>query len=286
MQDPRFTQHSNLLRIHEADYQCRWFKSNPDARSQIFLATKFGGMSIDNSPDYIRRSCHESLERLGTDHIDLYYCHRVDGKQPIEVTVRTMKELQDQGKVRHLGLSEVSASTLRRACKVAHIDAVQVEFSPFAMEPETQGLVAACEELGVALVAYSPLGRGFLTGSIKSPDDFQGDADFRRILPRFSPENFPKNLELVKHLQEIARQNNCTPSQLVLAWLLNYSEQIIPIPGTTKPANFDQNMAAAQISLSESTMGKIKAAIDGATVHGGRYPDSMSGALLADTVEE
>lgn len=249
------------------------------------MATKFAGLTVDNEPDYIRKCFQESLDRLNTDYVDIYYCHRVNSQQPIEVTVRTMKELQDSGKVRYLGLSEVSAATLRRACKVVHIDAVQMEYNPFAMEAETEGLIAACEELGVALVAYAPLGRGFLTGAIKSPSDFE-EGDFRLMIPRFSPENFPKNLELVLRLEEIARSIGCSPSQVVLAWLLQTSENVFVIPGTTRAKSFDENLAAGHIILSDAVVKSIRAAIDNAVVHGDRYPDSMSGALLADTVEE
>jgi aryl-alcohol dehydrogenase-like predicted oxidoreductase len=164
------------------------------------------------------------------DAIDLYYCHRVDPKQPIEITVQTMAELKKEGKIRYLGLSECSAETLRRACKVHHIAAVQVEYSPFSMDIEQNGLLAACRELGVAVVAYSPFSRGILSGKIKSHDDFEPE-DRRRAMPRYSKENFSKNMELVHSITEIAKEKGATPGQLTLAWLMAQGEDIIPIPG-------------------------------------------------------
>ncbi|KAG9767505.1 Aldo/keto reductase, partial [Aureobasidium melanogenum] len=269
----------------------RWFKRNPGAREKIFLATKFanyqdpktGERSVRNEPEYIREACERSLKRLGVDHIDLYYCHRLQADQPIEITVKVMKELQDAGKVKYLGLSECSADSLRRACKVAHIDAVQMEYSPFSLEIEDYGLLQACRELGVATVAYSPLGRGFLTGAIKSPDDFEED-DFRRLAPRFSPENFPKNLKLVNEIKNLAEQKGCTPGQLVLAFLLAQGDDIIPIPGTTKIKNFDENMAALNVKITKEDNDKIRAAINAASVHGERYPKAFGTALFVDTV--
>lgn len=256
----------------------RWFKRNPGAREKIFLATKFanyvdpdtGKRSVRNEPSYIRQQCDKSLERMGTNYIDLYYMHRADKTQPIEITVKIMKELQDAGKVKYLGLSEISADTLRRACKVAHIDAVQMEYSPFSMEVEQEGLLQACRELGVAIVAYSPLGRGFLTGSIRSPDDFE-EGDFRTFAPRFSKENFHKNLELVDTLKAIADKKNCTTGQLVLAWLMESDPLVFPIPGTTKIKNFDENMASLNISISKEEDAAIRKAISNAEVQGGRY---------------
>ncbi|KAJ9652047.1 hypothetical protein H2198_008709 [Neophaeococcomyces mojaviensis] len=269
----------------------RWFKRNPGAREKIFLATKFanyvdpktGERSVRNEPEYIQQACDKSLSRLGIDYIDLYYCHRVDANQPIEITVKEMKKLQDAGKVKYLGLSEVSAETLRRACKVAHIDAIQMEYSPFSMEVETEGVLQACRELGVALVAYSPLGRGFLTGSIRSRSDF-GEGDFRSFAPRFSEENFHKNLELVDKLKALADKKGCTTGQLVLAFLLNSGDDVFPIPGTTKIKNFDENMGATKIRLTEEEDKEIRHAIDNAEVKGGRYPEAFSKALLVDTV--
>ncbi|EXJ85545.1 alcohol dehydrogenase [Capronia coronata CBS 617.96] len=269
----------------------RWFKRNPGAREKIFLATKFanyvdpktGERRIRNEPEYIKAACDKSLQRLGVDQIDLYYCHRIQQDQPIEITVKVMKELQDAGKVKYLGLSECSAATLRRACKVVHIDAVQMEYSPFSMEIEDYGLLQACRELGVAMVAYSPLGRGFLTGSIKSPDDFE-DNDFRKYAPRFSPENFPKNLKLVDEIKALAEEKGCTPGQLVLAFLMAQGDDIIPIPGTTKTKNFDENLGALNVKITKEDNDKIRKAISATEVHGGRYPEAFAKNSFADTV--
>jgi aryl-alcohol dehydrogenase-like predicted oxidoreductase len=196
-----------------------------------------------------------------------------------------MAELKKAGKVKYLGLSECSADTLRRACKVEHIDAVQIEYSPFTMDIEDPqiGLLAACRELGVATIAYSPLGRGFLTGSLKSPDDFE-EGDFRKFAPRFSKENFPKNLKLVETIKKIADEKGCTPGQLVLAFLMAQGEDIIPIPGTTKEKNFDENMGSLKVKISKSDDQKIRKAIEQAEVHGGRYPEAFAKALFVSTV--
>lgn len=233
-----------------------WFERT-GKRNQIFLATKFavtkdadGKPTIRSDPDYVKQACEKSLKRLGVDKIDLYYCHRVDKKTPIEKTVAAMAELKKyaqvipliilskkpniycrEGKIGAIGLSEVSASTIRRAEAVHHIDCVQLEYSPFALEVESPqiGILKACRELGISVVAYSPLGRGFLTGQIKSPDHFE-EGDFRKFAPRYSTENFPKNLKLVKTLEEFATKKGCTPGQLSLAWLLAQGGDIIPIP--------------------------------------------------------
>ena len=196
-----------------------------------------------------------------------------------------MAELKKAGKVKYLGLSECSADTLRRACKIEHIDAVQIEYSPFTMDIEDPqiGLLAACRELGVATIAYSPLGRGFLTGALKSPDDFE-EGDFRRLAPRFNKDNFPKNLKLVDTIKKIADEKGCTSGQLVLAFLMAQGEDIIPIPGTTKEKNFDENMASLKVKISKSDEQKIRKAIDEAEVHGGRYPEAMASSLFVTTV--
>ncbi|ERF76121.1 Aldo-keto reductase yakc [Endocarpon pusillum Z07020] len=268
----------------------KWFQTR-GKRDEIFLATKFanythpdGTRTVRNEPSYIREACDLSLSRLGTDHIDLYYCHRVDPKQPIEITVETMVELKKAGKIQHLGLSEVSAETLRRACKVHHIAAVQIEYSPFTMDIEDPkiGLLDACRDLGVATVAYSPLGRGFLTGRYRSPDDFE-EGDFRRFAPRFSPENFPKNLELVDAIAQLAEKKGCTSGQLVLAFLMAQGADIIPIPGTTKYKNYDENMASLKIEVSDEEDREIRKAIENATVLGGRYPPGFAAMLFADS---
>jgi len=215
----------------------KWFKRR-GKRNEIFLATKFGVTfdsnrrpTVRSDPEYVKQACAKSLERLGIDCIDLYYCHRVDKKTPIEETVQAMAELKKEGKIRAIGLSEVTAATVRRAHKVHPIAALQVEYSPFALDIEHPdiGLLNTCRELGIAIVAYSPLGRGFLTGQLKSPDDFE-DGDFRKHAPRYSKENFPKNLELVKSLETRAKAKGCTSGQLSLAWLLAQGHDIIPIP--------------------------------------------------------
>ncbi|KIW88656.1 uncharacterized protein Z519_10702 [Cladophialophora bantiana CBS 173.52] len=288
----RFWDSADIYADNE-DLLGRWFKRNPGKRENIFLATKFGNFvdpntgarQVRNEPDYIRAACEKSLKRLGIDQIDLYYCHRVQANQPIEITVKVMKELQDAGKVKYLGLSECSADTLRRACKVVHIDAVQLEYSPFSMDIESPqiGLLKACRELGVAVVAYSPLGRGFLTGGIKSRADFE-EGDFRSFAPRFSEENFPKNLKLVEDIKAIADEKSCTPGQLVLAFLMAQGDDIIPIPGTTRVKNFDENMGALNIKITPQDNEKIRKVIDAAEVHGARYPEAFSKALFVDTV--
>ena len=197
-----------------------------------------------------------------------------------------MAELKKAGKVKYLGLSECSADTLRRACQVEHIDAVQIEYSPFTMDIEDPqiGLLAACRELGVAVVAYSPLGRGFLTGSLKSPDDFE-EGDFRRFVPRFSKENFPKNLKLVETIKKLAERRGALPGQLVLAFLMAQGDDIIPIPGTTKEKNFVENIGSLNVKISKSDDQKIRKAIDEAEVHGGRYPEAFGG-ICESTVRD
>ncbi|KAG8410808.1 hypothetical protein J3458_016896 [Metarhizium acridum] len=216
----------------------RWFKRT-GKRPDIFLATKCGAVmdangnsSIRSDGEYIHQACDKSLERLGVSHIDLFYLHRLNRETPVETTVKAMAELKQQGKIHHLGLCEVSAKTLRRAHAVHPITAIQVEYSPFSVDIESPQIdvLRTARELGVAVVAYAPLGRGILTGQIRSPDDFS-DNDFRKNLPRFSKENFPKNLELVNKIGSIASTKGCTPGQLTLAWLLAQGHDIFPIPG-------------------------------------------------------
>ncbi|KAL9619760.1 MAG: hypothetical protein Q9160_005691 [Pyrenula sp. 1 TL-2023] len=270
----------------------RWFKRNPGKREQIFLATKFGNYqdpetgerTVRNEPEYIRAAVEKSLSRLGIKQIDLYYCHRMDSNQPIEITVMEMKKLQDQGKIKYIGLSECSAETLRRAENVVHIDAVQVEYSPFTMDIENPqiDLLRTCRELGTATVAYSPLGRGFLTGTLKSPADF-GEGDLRPIFPRFSKENFHKNLELVDALQQIAKAKKATVGQLTLAWLLAQGNDIIPIPGTTRTENFNENFGALKVKISDEENETIRKEIEKADVQGNRYPEAFMKTIFADT---
>ena len=268
-----------------------WFKQNPGKRDNIFLATKFanlrdeqGNPKVDSSPEYCRKACEKSLRRLGVPHIDLYYAHRLDGKTPVEKTVEEMKKLKQEGKIKHIGLSECSAESLRRACKVEHIDAVQIEYSPFSLDIESDqiGLLKACRELGCAVVAYSPIGRGMLGGTIRSPSDFE-EGDFRKFAPRFSEENFPKNLKLVDQITEIAKKKDATASQLTLAWILAQGDDFFPIPGTTNPQRLDENLGALKIKLSKEEEHEIRKACEDAEVSGGRYPEGFSKALFADT---
>ncbi len=253
-------------------------------RDRVVVATKFGIVRDPNDPtrrgfcgrpDYVKRSCDGSLQRLGVDVIDLYYLHRVDPATPIEETVGAMAELVAAGKIRHIGLSEASAETLRRAAKVHPITALQSEYSLWSREPEDDGVLAACRELGIGFVAYSPLGRGFLTGRFRSVDDLPAD-DFRRHQPRFQGENVAKNVELVHEIERLARKRSVTPSQLALAWVLSRGDDIVPIPGTKKRAYLEENMAAAAIRLDADERARIDAIAPGGVAAGGRYPASVT----------
>jgi aryl-alcohol dehydrogenase-like predicted oxidoreductase len=253
-----------------------------DRRDQVVLATKFGNVRGENGEhlgirgdaEYVRQACDASLQRLGVDHIDLYYQHRVDKKVEIEETVGAMKELVEAGKVRHIGLSEASPDTVRRANAVHPITALQTEYSLWTRDPEDR-ILPTVRELGIGFVAYSPLGRGFLSGRFQSPDDFE-EGDFRRHHPRFQGENFDKNLELVERVKEIAVEKGVTPGQLALAWVLSRGDDIVPIPGTTKVKNLEENVAAADIELSEDELQRIdKAAPKGVTA-GERYANMSS----------
>jgi aryl-alcohol dehydrogenase-like predicted oxidoreductase len=249
-------------------------------REQVFLATKFGIVrdaknpltrGVNGKPEYIRASLDASLMRLGVDYVDLYYQHRVDRNTPIEETVGAMAELVQAGKILHIGLSEASVATIRRAHKVHPIAALQTEYSLWTRDPEEE-LLATTRELGIAFVAYSPLGRGFLTGQIKSPEDFAAD-DFRRNSPRFQGENFRKNLDLVKRVEEIAREKKCTLGQLALAWLAAQGEDIISIPGTKRRTYLEENAAAVQITLSADDLRRIDEAAPHGVVAGTRYSE-------------
>ena len=252
-------------------------------RGEVVLATKFGIVldpsnpdrrGVNGHPDYVRSSCEGSLKRLGVDHIDLYYLHRVDPLVPIEETVGAMAELVRAGKVRYLGLSEASADTLRRAAAVHPIHALQSEYSLWTRDPE-DGVLAACREVGASFVAYSPLGRGFLTGAIKSPDDFAAD-DFRRGNPRFQGDNFQRNLDLVAKVAELAAAKGCSPAQLALAWLLAQGEDIIAIPGARKEANLRDNLGALSVRLDEGEREALAKMFAGGQVSGARYaPEVM-----------
>lgn len=252
-----------------------------DHRDEVVLATKFGIvrgedgaiLGISGKPDYVREACDASLRRLGVDHIDLYYQHRVDPEVPIEETVGAMAELVEAGKVRHLGLSEAGADTLRRAAEVHPITALQTEYSLWSRDLEGE-ILPTCRELGIGLVAYSPLGRGFLSGQIRSIDDLDAD-DWRRTNPRFAPGNFEKNLEMVEHLGELAAEKGCTPAQLALAWVLLQGRDVVPIPGTTKPHRIDENAAAARVQLSADELSRIEKILPRELVAGTRYPEPM-----------
>ena len=268
----------------------KWFERT-GKRNSVFLCTKYGVMkgpdgkpTVRSDPEYVKQACEKSLKRLGVSKIDLSYCHRVDMKTPIEQTVQAMAQLKKEGKIGAIGLSEISANTLRRACKVHHIDAVQLEYSPFALDIESPeiALLKTGRELGVAVVAYSPLGRGFLTGQIKSPDDFE-DGDFRKFAPRYSKSNFPKNLELVDKLQAFSIKKDCTPGQLSLAWLLMQGDDIIPIPGTKKVKYLEENVGALKVHLTEAEANEIRKDIAGVVIEGNRYPPFFATYSFADT---
>ncbi|ARN79977.1 aldo/keto reductase [Methylocystis bryophila] len=254
-------------------------------RDEVFLATKFGNvrapdgafLGVDGRPDYVRRCCEASLKRLGVETIDLYYQHRVDPKTPIEETVGAMTSLVKAGKVRYLGLSEAAPATLRKACAVHPIAALQTEYSLWSREPEGE-ILAACRELGVGFVAYSPLGRGFLTGRFKSTDDVPQD-DYRRHTPRFQGENFDKNLALLRELEAFAREKRCTPAQLALAWVLAQGEDIVPIPGTKRRKYFDENVGALSIALSADEIARIGEALPAGAAAGTRYIEPAMNAL-------
>jgi aryl-alcohol dehydrogenase-like predicted oxidoreductase len=254
-------------------------------RDEVVLATKFGNqrgedgsfLGINGKPDYVRSACDASLARLGVDHIDLYYQHRVDKTVPIEETVGAMAELVEQGKVRYLGLSEASPETIRRAHAVHPISALQTEYSLWTRDPE-DAVLPTVRELGIGFVAYSPLGRGFLSGAITKPDDLAED-DFRRHNPRFQGANFDKNLELVERVREIASERGVTPGQLALAWLLNQNParpDIVPIPGTKRREYLEENAAAAELSLSVEELERIDDAAPAGATAGERYPDMSS----------
>jgi aryl-alcohol dehydrogenase-like predicted oxidoreductase len=249
-------------------------------RDQLILATKFGivrdpknpaARGVNGKPDYIRQSCEASLKRLGTDHIDLYYQHRVDPDTPIEDTVGAMSQLVKEGKIRYIGLSEASAATLRRASKIHPITALQTEYSLWTRDPEEE-ILPACRELGIGFVAYSPLGRGFLTGRFRKFEDLPAD-DYRRNSPRFQGDNFQKNLDLVAHVEAIAREKGCTPSQLALAWVLAQGEDIVPIPGTKRRKYLEENVGALGVTLGSEDLVGIDEVVPEAA--GDRYPEHM-----------
>ncbi|TPX70462.1 hypothetical protein SpCBS45565_g01795 [Spizellomyces sp. 'palustris'] len=253
-------------------------------RKDVFLCTKFGiqfgeqGANVNGTPEYVRQACEKSLQRLGVETIDLYYQHRVDPKTPIEETIKTLAELVKEGKIRYIGLSECSAETLRRAHAVHPISAVQIEYSPWTLDIETNGLLATARELGVSIVAYSPLGRGFLTGRYKSPDDLDAD-DWRKGNPRFQGENFYKNLKLVERIEQLAQKKGVTAGQLTLAWVLHQGEEFLAIPGTTRVENLEANWASQNIKITPEDDAAIRAAINEIGVSGDRYDEHSMATL-------
>jgi len=256
-------------------------------RNEFVIATKFGIIrdpndptkrGINGRPEYVRQSIDGSLKRLGTDHVDLYYLHRVDPNTPIEETVGAMSRLVEEGKIRHIGLSEASAETLRKASAVHPITALQSEYSLWTRDPEENNVLATSRELGIGFVPYSPLGRGFLSGQLKKFEDLAED-DYRRNSPRFQGENFNKNLQLVKKVEEIAAQKGVATSQLALAWVLAQGQDIVPIPGTKHRKYLEQNAAATEIILSEEELTEIEDIFPPNAASGARYPEAMMASV-------
>lgn len=252
-------------------------------RDQVFLASKFGILrdpndpsvrGVSGRPEYVRQAIEGSLKRLGVDHLDLYYQHRIDPQVPIEETVGAMAELVRAGKVRYLGLSEASANTLERACAVHPISALQSEYSLWTRDPETNGTLEACRRLDIAFIPYSPLGRGFLTGSITSPADFAED-DYRRSSPRFQGENFARNLRLVEQVKALAEEKGVKPSQLALAWVLAQGDDVIPIPGTKRRQYLEENIGALDVQLTADELARIDAIFPVDAAAGTRYPEAV-----------
>jgi aryl-alcohol dehydrogenase-like predicted oxidoreductase len=256
-----------------------------DRRDKVVLATKFGvvrgpeptARSINGKPEYVRSACEASLKRLGIETIDLYYQHRVDPNTPIEDTVGAMAELVKQGKVRYLGLSEAGTKTLERACAVHPIAALQTEYSLWSRDPEDE-ILAACRKLGIGFVAYSPLGRGFLTGQITKFEDLAAD-DYRRFSPRFQGDNFQKNLDLVKRIQSVAAEKRCTPAQLALAWVLAQGEDIVPIPGTKRRKYLEENAGALDVQMTAQDLRRVDEVAPRGVAAGLRYPEAMMGSV-------
>jgi len=253
-------------------------------RNKVLLATKFGivrgsdgSRSINGRPEYVHQACEASLKRLGVEAIDLYYQHRVDPDTPIEETVAAMARLVEAGKVRSLGLSEASPQTIRRACKIHPITALQTEYSLWSRDPEDE-LLGLCAEQGITFVAYSPLGRGFLTGQIKKIEDLAAD-DFRRISPRFQGDNFQKNLELVDRITKLASEKGCTPSQLALAWVIAQAPHIVTIPGTRRTKYLEENVDADKLRLTSEDLKRIDEVAPRGVAAGERYPAALMGSI-------
>jgi aryl-alcohol dehydrogenase-like predicted oxidoreductase len=275
-----FLDTSDMYGPHTNEELLGGFLTEKGCRDEVQLATKFGiqfdpanptKRGVNGRPEYVRECIEGSLRRLQTDHVDLYYQHRVDPDTPIEETVGAMAELVAEGKVRYLGLSEAGPETLRRASAEHPIAALQTEYSLWSRDPEDE-ILATCRELGIGFVAYSPLGRGFLTGAIRSIEDLDED-DYRRFSPRFQGENFQRNLDLVARIEELAERKGVTPAQLALAWVLAQGEDIVPIPGTKKVPRLEENAAAAEVELSEDELREIADALPEAA--GPRYPEQM-----------
>ncbi|KAK3385640.1 NADP-dependent oxidoreductase domain-containing protein [Podospora didyma] len=269
----------------------KWFAQNPDKRKDIFIATKFGGIlypeggyGFRGDAEYVPIACEKSLKRLNVETIDLWYPHRLDGTTPVEHIVAEMVKLKEQGKIRYIGLSEVTAATLRRAHAVHPISCVQMEYSMFSTEVESPeyDLLKTCRELSVAVVAYSPLSRGLLTGTLQGPDSFE-KGDVRQFYPRFSKENFPKNMELVDAVKTIAAKKGVTAGQTALAWLLSQGDDIFPIPGTITRDYIKENFDAINVQLTPEEAKHIRELVDKASVFGERYPAEHAHALFADT---
>ncbi|TDZ41564.1 Aldo-keto reductase yakc [Colletotrichum trifolii] len=268
----------------------KWFKLHPERRADIFVATKFGinfavnekgewNVSADNSPEFFNECLEGSLRKVGVDSLDLLYIHRLDPEVPVEKTMELFAKAKKDGKIKAIGISECASSTIRRAYTVAPVDAVQVEYNPFQLDIENEtgtNLLSACRELGITVFAYAPLGRGFLAGQIKSADDFAPD-DFRRVVPRFSPENFDKNLALVDRFAALAGRKGCTPGQLALAWLTAQGDDIIPIPGTKKLKYLEENVGSVSVRLSKEEVEDIRAEVEKAAseVVGHRNPPGI-----------
>jgi aryl-alcohol dehydrogenase-like predicted oxidoreductase len=254
-------------------------------RDEVVLATKFGNvraedgrmLGINGRPEYVKSACEASLRRLGVDHIDLYYQHRVDRETPIEETIGAMADLVREGKVRYIGMSEASPETIRRAVAVHPVAALQTEYSLWSRDVEDE-ILPVCRELGIGFVPYSPLGRGFLTGQIRKFEDLEED-DFRRHSPRFQGENFQKNLDLVKRIEDIAAQKGCKPSQLALAWLLAQGEDIVPIPGTKRVSYLEENVQALEVEMTDEDLRAINEAAPKGAAAGLRYPEAAMKSL-------
>ena len=259
-----------------------WVKRSPEKRKDVVIASKFGlkvreggrgGYDFDSSPQWVREACERSLGRLGTGCIDVYYCHRVDGKTPIEKTVEAMIDLKNEGKIKHLGLSECSPTTLRRAVSIHPIAAMEMEHSLFCLDIEKNDILNTCRELGISITAYAPIGRGVLSGSFRSQSDIP-ENDLRRFLPKYSEENFPKIMKLVDRLESMAKEKDATAAQIALAWLLSQGGDVVPIPGTKSPARMEENLKATNVALKEEEIKELRTLAENMDILGTRYPQA------------